>query len=453
MPYAFGRRNLIRSAFLVIVLGAVVMLGQPKLAVILYNHANSLLDQGRFSQAQRCLRYALSLHPDRNGFVYYALAQSLQGQNKRTEAEAYYRKAIARNPVLVQAYVGLAEMLRAAGEHDKAFALIAQAPALVQANAQLQFQREQIETALGYASVEQALDAIGRSDDAAAQVHIARALELVPETAHVQYVAGYLQFLSKSFDRALAFLRSTVELDQGFAPAYRLMADIYFDRGQFELAIDHYLRALQWEPGDAQAMAGAGLSYMNLERYREGAELLRQAVALKPDDPDMLYSLASILRDQGLADEAQQYYQRVLRISPVYVNIHNDLADIFRGRNQADRARGEFERERDARLEDLRRFPANVYLLNSLAYAYAGLGAYADAEAVVRKALALQPDSRQAYMTLALIYEHTDRPAQALAALEKAKGLSRGHRFIEERAAALRVQSQENVFGKVKQPD
>jgi tetratricopeptide (TPR) repeat protein len=338
-------------------------------------------------------------------------------------------------------------LMRQAQEYEEALALLEQARPVVGDREQVTVLTEYIRRELGYRCLEQAISAFTGKDYAVANAQLACVLDYIPDEPYAQYTAGYFRYAQHDLEQALVFLQKIPAGDPLFVAALKLKAAVYFDQGRFEPAVDCYRGALSLQPDDPVVLAGLGISLMNLERYDQALEYLLRALVLQPEDADLLYSAASVYRDKGMFDEALQKYQDVLRLQPQYSNIHNDLGDIYLQRGEVERAGLEFRQERDARLADAGRWPDDLYVLNSLAYAYAGLGEFKKAEETAQMVLAMQPGSRQAYLTLARVYEKTAQPGRAVVALQKAKSLSGAQRFIDERVALIR---RENAFGKVK---
>jgi TolB-like protein/tetratricopeptide (TPR) repeat protein len=125
--------------------------------------------------------------------------------------------------------------------------------------------------------------------------------------------------------RAVELLERAVELDPGFAPARSELATVLFllrgesdlgERSRVEAEIDE---ALSLDPEDAQAHAIRGLLLTVYGRLDEGRAALQQALALRPNDVNILGWLGNSYRDAGMMGTAGRYFQRAFELDPMNV--------------------------------------------------------------------------------------------------------------------------------------
>ena len=169
-----------------------------------------------------------------------------------------------------------------------------------------------------------------------------------------------------------------------------------------------------------------------MENYQEALLFLKEASRLEPKNVNIRYSLASVYRDNGKLDQAILEYKAVLNLRSDYPNAHNDLGDIYRQLGQKAEATEAYKEEISICQARLRSAPEDFVSLNSIARAYNGIAGYNLAEEFIDKALAVNPDYQEAYLTLASVYKNSGKTKEALEALEKAGKLStRKYSFIE----------------------
>lgn len=89
----------------------------------------------------------------------------------------------------------------------------------------------------------------------------------------------------------------------GFAQAMAKGHDLR-GRGEFALAIDHYRRALQLQPNDAQALTALASCYDGIGRYDLGRRYHELALAAAPQSEDAVMEFARSLAKQGQIDAA-----------------------------------------------------------------------------------------------------------------------------------------------------
>lgn len=93
-------------------------------------------------------------------------------------------------------------------------------------------------------------------------------------------------------------------------------ADRLRERGAVEKAVDLYERVIQAQPGNARALAGRGLCYLDLQQYALAEQSFRAALQADPEEADALLGLAEAARYQGKKAEASRHYERYLALHP-----------------------------------------------------------------------------------------------------------------------------------------
>jgi tetratricopeptide (TPR) repeat protein len=108
---------------------------------------------------------------------------------------------------------------------------------------------------------------------------------------------------------------------QSMADAQRLR-----ERGAVDRALGLYERVIASQPGNARALAGRGLCYLDLQQYALAEQSFRAALQADPEEEDALLGLAEAARYQGKKPEAIQHYER-------YLALHPDGEDAVAARN------------------------------------------------------------------------------------------------------------------------
>lgn len=140
---------------------------------------------------------------------------------------------------------------------------------------------------------------------------------------------------------------------------------------------------------------------------------LRAALAARPDSPDLLYALATVLQQEtkskeslALFTQAAKYRnpgpQELRSVAFNYVLL-NDYEDAIHWLEAA-----------------LRMEPSNVNVLYALGRCYYSKNRFLEAETMYSRVLALQPHHLKAEENLGLAYDATDQPDKAEEALRRA---------------------------------
>ncbi|PWT95592.1 MAG: hypothetical protein C5B55_01110 [Blastocatellia bacterium] len=84
------------------------------------------------------------------------------------------------------------------------------------------------------------LSAIGKQDEALAQIRLAK--ELDPVSLIINTNEGWILFCAHDYDRAIQQLHATIEMDPDFSNAHYKLALVYEIKGMYKEAVDEYLK-------------------------------------------------------------------------------------------------------------------------------------------------------------------------------------------------------------------
>ena len=90
------------------------------------------------------------------------------------------------------------------------------------------------------------------------------------------------------------------------------LAASYFERGQFNVALDEIRQVLAINPNLADAYNLRGLVFMRLDDQAMAQESFRRAASLRPNDPDVAHNYGWLLCQQKNYVLAQQQFEQAL---------------------------------------------------------------------------------------------------------------------------------------------
>lgn len=105
------------------------------------------------------------------------------------------------------------------------------------------------------------------------------------------------------------------EADRAFATGYLLQTMamvLHRDADLLKLAIRHYSAAAELRPEAPWIVRNLGLAYASLEQWDKAVQAYSKAVALAPDDPELLADAAVAQQRSGRAEEAAALSQAAL---------------------------------------------------------------------------------------------------------------------------------------------
>lgn len=169
-------------------------------------------------------------------------------------------------------------------------------------------------------------------------------------------------------------------------------------------------------PDQAAALNSQAIALFKAGQTAEAIALLRQVVALAPQNPMYRSNLGELLRLSRRLDEAAIELDRAVTLTPPY-------ADAYSNRGNLLRDLGRVAEARDAYLTALRIRPNYPEALSNLATSQLDLGDFAGAAETSRKAIALNPQQAILHKNLVLalyaLGDH-DGAEKAFVAMENA---------------------------------
>jgi protein O-mannosyl-transferase len=164
------------------------------------------------------------------------------------------------------------------------------------------------------------------------------------------------------------------------------LGNVYFYRGEYEKALEHYQIALDIAPDHFAIHKNIGQAYAFMHRYQKALTHFLRHVELNSPSHDMMVQIARMYFALDQNDLAMDYYQKALTMRPDDPAIHYDLGRIFQEKNQFDKASFHFETALSLKPE----YPEVYNCLGNLDLVQEN---YSQAMAAFEKALALDPDN------------------------------------------------------------
>ena len=276
-----------------------------------------------------------------------------------------------------------------------------------------------------------ALDGLGLPEAAAAEIRVAQdalinghpdrcllmldALDL-PHDPAVACLRGLAHLKRFDLFRAESVLGDLLERQPVFAAVLGL-AQVRTLQEEHEAAAELLRQALQMRPEHAGAMVALVASYAQLGRFERAEALSRRALDLHPTSAELLFGLGESLRCQDRHVEAVAVLQRLLPLDEVAEAPRVALGRSLLALERPAEARPIFE-------EVLRRNAESTGALAGVAEALAQEGRLGEAHGYVLRALAAAPDQAWLHLLHARMNLRAGRLAQAEQSAETAATLT-----------------------------
>ncbi len=430
-PWSFLEKTF-KLFILFVLLTVFIFLGKSKLTAVYYNRGNDFYERQLYKEAIDYFSKAIKISPS-VAAVHYSLANAYLEEKLEDKAIGEYKKTIQLDKHFTWGYKALAHIYLRRELYQESLNILKEAETSIPDSPEIKELINYVSSKYKTSLINAGVDEFLTGDKLKAYGLLNKALQIDPNFVFTRYMLGYFYYSDHKSDEAETMLTEAIRLDNKFFLTHKLLGDIYFERKIFNKAVDEYKTAVSINREDFVLLSNLGLAFMNLEKYNEAIPFLKEALSLKPENENIRYSLASVYRDSGRLNEAVSEYKNVINAHPDFPNVHNDLGDIYKQQGRMEEALKEYRKEIYFCQIKLSGNPDDSFLLTDMSYAYNRVGEYDRAKMLIDKALNINPNYRQAYLTLASIHRNLGNFTDALAALEKAKGLyPQKYYFIEK---------------------
>ncbi|HYF66526.1 MAG TPA: tetratricopeptide repeat protein [Ohtaekwangia sp.] len=143
----------------------------------------------------------------------------------------------------------------------------------------------------------------------------------------------------QSDESARGYFQRAIEIDPGYSLAYSGMSLSYFNEWSCQLwerwgicqqgSFYWAKKAIELDEQNYVAACVLGRIYLYEGDYDKSEYYLRRALRLNSNDIDNLIQVASSLTFLGYTDEAEELYQKVLRLNPLYSTHYNYIGSFI----------------------------------------------------------------------------------------------------------------------------
>lgn len=237
-------------------------------------------------------------------------------------------------------------------------------------------------------------------------------------------------------DKAARLFNEVIEENSHLWVAHYELGNFYMSKGQIELAIHAYLRALSITPENEFALSNLGVAYNFIGEYGKAADALAKAVEISPSS--WAYSnTGTMYYFAGKFDKAVQMFQQAVKMSPNDFRWYLNLADAQRQVNKTQQHTEQLKADNvqatlvdgpavknyktaiDLAVESLKLNPNDAQIYQYLATAYLFVGQTDTSKEMLEKALALSPNDVNVLYANARLANFYNDTEQSLSALRK----------------------------------
>jgi tetratricopeptide (TPR) repeat protein len=368
-----------------------------------------LYQRGEHEEAVEAYDHTLTLtdRPD----IWQKRGAALSGWGRVDEARRSYERALAGEPDLVSAYVGLAETALGGGGDDRldeALRFAAEALARDPASAQ------------AYAIRGEAYRLGDRYEEAAEA--LTESIRLDPDFAYAVGTRAQVRRAQDRLDEAIDDFEKAAELAPEIGWIRAEAGEAYYARlqtpgadaaGDAERALAHLTVAARIKPTDGVVWSLLGQAHWWREDLEAAEEALWRAHELVPDEVNVLVDLARIRNQRGAPAEALGLAEQACEAAP-----DDAYARLTRG--QIRYAQGDVAESVEDLEVAVERLPGFAEARAALGESYRQVGRYEDALHQLQAAVVSDPVDAWALSSRGAVYVALGRVEEALPDLRRA---------------------------------
>lgn len=240
--------------------------------------------------------------------------------------------------------------------------------------------------------------------------------------AHEHYYLGYAYEERDMPAHAARHYRRAMVRDPSFAEPLLALAALHGEAERYGEAMALYRQYLKAQPHDADVRFLLGHTALLARRYDEAAAAYSEVATVRPNWAAAHGGLGYALLMTDQPQRAAQCYRRTLELNPDSTLVRYQLARLYAEQGQHRAARDEFEQlvqrephvpEHPTRLADLL-----IQLEQGPSMALGATERLADAEKLLRRALALAPKAAHPHWSLGMLYARQARYPEAVPLFE-----------------------------------
>jgi tetratricopeptide (TPR) repeat protein len=228
---------------------------------------------------------------------------------------------------------------------------------------------------------------------AQAEEFFGQALKENPSSAEALYGLGSAYLQQQKTDEARDCFERAVTLPASYPGtlpnSWNNLGILAGRKGNYDLAIENFQRALLIDPKHSIALQNLGSAYRQKKDWPQAQSALERALTLDPDDPEANYNLGMVYAQQNDTERAYAYLQKAIVRRPSYPEALNNLGILYLRTDRTREAIQSFE-------QSIRVAPGYDQAYLNLARVYSIEGDREKAKSVLHELLEQSPDHPQA---------------------------------------------------------
>jgi len=204
------------------------------------------------------------------------------------------------------------------------------------------------------------------------------------------------------------------------ARGYNGLGLAYFNKNQYDKAIEEFAHAIALHPSYGVAFNNIGNAFYRRGLYGQALEAQTRAVSLEPKNPVFHYNRGLTYAATGAYELAIEEYDKAIVLDPAYAEAYNNLGQVYY-------MKGLYNLAIEAYTKALTISPRNALFFNNRGLSEAADGNPSKAIEDYTRAISLDPGFADAFNGRGSVYGHQGRYGEAIADFTRALSLDPGN--------------------------
>lgn len=139
--------------------------------------------------------------------------------------------------------------------------------------------------------------------------------------------------IAKQYNKAIHIITPLLQNRQDvdiLVTAYALLGKSFYKTEAFDLAIEHFQKAIQLSPEDDRLYYYIGITYLALNHLLSAEESFQKAILLNPNRENYFLNLGATCRHLEKLDSAEKCYRSILALSPNSTKAYRNMSLCIR---------------------------------------------------------------------------------------------------------------------------
>lgn len=148
--------------------------------------------------------------------------------------------------------------------------------------------------------------------------HYKKAIQIRPHYSEAKNNLGVAYIYKKEWDKAIPHFEEITK-DLLYSTPHRPLVNlgsVYYNKKNYALSEQYYLKALKLRPNYDDALHGLGRTYLAMGKISEAVSRIEAAVRISSNRPRLYFDLAAAYVKSGDFKKASNAYRRVIELVP-----------------------------------------------------------------------------------------------------------------------------------------